>query len=319
MVKTAKKFDIKAILKSNVVKVYLVMILMYIVICCIKPGYFSWTYMMGQLVLGAFLGITAMGQTTVILTGGIDLSVAWMMNLSACMLTQITSKAGPAQAIIFILLTGVFVGFFNGLGVSLLKIPPMIMTLAMNLILRSVTLVYCKGTPKGSVPDFLAFLGKGRFLNIRAMIFVWAILAIIILLVLKKTVFGRSIYAVGNNASASDLSGIKSGVVLTGAYTLSALFAAISGIMLVSMTSLAYLGMGDAYQMDSVAAVVIGGTAITGGKGGYAGTIAGTMIMMFIEALLVALNMPGAGKQIVNGVVIIAVLLMYARGKSVRV
>ena len=305
--------------KSNLFKVYLIMVLLYIVVCILKPGYFSWTYVMGQMVLGTFLGITAMGQTTVILTGGIDLSVAWMMNLGACMLTQMTSKPGPAQAIISVLAVGLLVGLANGFGIAFLKIPPMIMTLAMNLILRSVTLVFCQGTPKGTVPDFLSFLGKERFLGVRAMIYVWIVLAIITLLVLKKTTFGRSIYAVGNNIPASDLSGIRSKFVLTGAYTMSAVFAAISGMMLVSMTSLAYLGMGDAYQMDSVAAVVIGGTAITGGRGGYAGTIAGAMIIMFIEALLVALNMPGAGKQIVNGAVIIAVLLMYGRGKALRV
>jgi ribose transport system permease protein len=161
-------------------------------------------------------------------------------------------------------------------------------------------------------------MGKGRLSGIRTMVWVWLILSVILIIYLRKTTIGRKIYAVGNNVQASNLSGINSKLVLIGVYILSSIFSAVAGMMLVGMTSLAYLGMGDAYQMNTVAAVVIGGTAITGGKGGYAGTIAGAMIMMMIEALLTALNVPGAVKQIIGGMVIISVLLVYGRNKGLR-
>jgi ribose transport system permease protein len=303
----------------SVVKSYLVMIAMYAIVCLIRPGYFTPTYVVSQLVLGSFLGIAAMGQTAVILTGGIDLSVAWMMNLAAVMLSQMNNRLGVSLTVVVIIAVSALVGCMNGLGVSYLKIPALIVTLAMNNILRTVTLIYCKGTPKGVVPDIFLFLGKETILGVRAMVWVWMILAAAVIAYLRKTTFGRRIYAVGSNVEASDLSGINSKTVMIGVYALSSVFASVAGMTLVGMTSLAYLGMGDAYQMNTVAAVVIGGTAITGGKGGYGGTIAGSMIMMLIEALLTALNVPGAVKQIIGGIVIILVLLMYGRNKELRV
>jgi ribose transport system permease protein len=303
---------------TGVVKIYMIMVLMYVIICAIRPGYFSISYVISQLVLGSFLGITAMGQTMVILTGGIDLSVAWMMNFAAVMLSQMNTQAGILPTVLLILSISAVIGCANGFLISCLKIPALIVTLAMNNILRTLTLVYCKGTPKGEVPAIFLFMGKGTILGVRAMIWVWMFFALAVLLLLRKTTFGRKIYAVGNNVTASYLSGINSGLVLIRVYIMSAVFSAIAGMMLVGMTSLAYLGMGDAYQMNSVAAVVIGGTSIAGGRGGYAGTVAGTIIIMLIEALLTALNVPGAIKQIINGAVIVSVLLMYDRGKGVR-
>jgi ribose transport system permease protein len=295
------------------------MIAMYVVVCLIRPGYFSLNYVASQFVLGSFLGIAAMGQTAVILTGGIDLSVAWMMNLAAVMLSQMNHQFGVFLTVVSIIGLSALVGCVNGFGVSYLKIPALIVTLAMNNILRTLTLVYCKGTPKGTVPDVFLFLGKGTILGVRSMIWLWVTLSALIIIYLRKTTFGRKIYAVGNSVEASDLSGINSKMIFIGVYVISSVFASVAGMTLVGMTSLAYLGMGDAYQMNTVAAVVIGGTAITGGRGGYSGTIAGTMIMMLIEALLTALNVPGAVKQIIGGMVIISVLLVYGRNKDLRV
>ncbi len=307
------------IMKSNEFKVYITMLALYLVSGILQPNYFSFEHAMQLLVMASFLGILAMGQSLVILTGGIDLSVAYIFNLGAVMMTQMSVQNGSLAAVVTVLAVGVFIGVLNGMGVAYLKISPMIMTLAMSSILKSATYVYTNGTPKGQAPEWLKYLATGSFMGIKVAIFVWLILGVVVMVLLGKTGYGRKIYALGNNTSVSYLSGINNNRVLIGVYALSGLFAVLAGMMMTGFSGLSYLGMGDMYLLPSIAAVVIGGTSILGGKGGYVGTIAGAVIIYVLMSILTSLDMKDAGRQIIYGLVILIVLFLYGREKKVRI
>jgi ribose transport system permease protein len=304
------------LVKSDIAKVYLVLVLLYLGSAILQPNYFSGDHIMQTLVSASFLGIIAMGQTLVILTGGIDLSVAFMMNLGAALMTQITSSSGSLLAVGAVVCVGLAAGIANGLGVAYLRISPLIMTLAMNSILMSATLVYTEGTPKGLTPAWLKELVTTSVAGIRWVVAVWVVLAAGLELVLRRTAFGRSIYATGNNPRVAYLSGINSGRVLVGAYALSGLFAALGGMLMTGITGLSYLGMGNEYQLMSVTAVVIGGGSILGGKGSYAGSAAGAVIIFIVTSILTAFNIAEAGRKVIYGLIIIVVLYIYARGQK---
>ena len=147
---------------------------------------------------------------------------------------------------------------------------------------------------------------------------IWAILAVVTMVVLKCTPYGRKIYSVGINEQAARFSGIRTGRVTFSVYLLSAVIAAMAGFFLVGYTGTSFLDVGTSYNTKTIAAVIIGGTAITGGKGGYAGTIAGAVIMTVLDDFLTIVNIPEAGRQIMQGVIILALVLVYSREKGKR-
>ncbi|MDB4866531.1 MAG: transporter permease [Cohnella sp.] len=309
---------VHAIRKSAILKTYLTMISLYIVSGILQPHFFSTDHVIQLLVLASFLGVLAIGQTLVILTGGLDLSLAYVLNLGAVIMTQVTVQHGGGVALVAMLAVGLLVGLLNGLGVAYLNISPIIMTLAMSSILKSVTYVYSNGNPKGNAPGWLRYMGTESFLGIRIALWFWVVLAAAVILLLAKTTFGRKIYAIGTNARVSYLSGIQNKRMIVMVYMLSALFAVLAGMMSVGFYGLSYLGMGDTYLLPTIAAVVIGGTSIIGGRGGYVGTIAGTVIIYVLLSILTVLNINDAGRQIIYGLVILIVLFLYGRGKKVR-
>lgn len=315
--KISKTF--KKIGSSIITKIYLTMFLLYIVSGLLEPNYFSYEHVMQLLVMASFLGILAMGQTLVILTGGIDLSIAYTLTLGAVMMTQLTMELGGMIAALIVMLVGLIIGTFNGIGVAYLKIHPLIMTLAMSSILKSAAYVYTNGTPKGAAPLWLKYIATESFLGVKIAVFIWLILIALVLILLGKTTFGRKVYALGNNTTVSYLSGIKNKRVIITVYALSGLFAVLAGLMMTGYSGLSYLGMGDMYLLPSIAAVVIGGTAILGGRGGYVGTIAGAIIIYILMTILTILDLKDAGRQIIYGLVILSVLFLYGRGKILRV
>jgi ribose transport system permease protein len=210
------------------------------------------------------------------------------------------------------------VGFFNGLGVAYLRIPPLVMTLGMNVFLQGAVLVYTNGTPQGAAPPLVQFLAVGRLFGVLPMaVIVWAIVSALMIVLLRGTVLGRQIYAVGNNPVAAYLSGVRPRSVLVAVYMISGLCAAFAGILLTGFSSQSYLGMGEAYVLAGVAAVVIGGTSILGGSGGYAGTIAGAIIVVLLQSTLSIAQVPEAGRNILYGLIILVMLFVYGRGKKV--
>ncbi|PLT29398.1 ABC transporter permease [Peribacillus deserti] len=312
------KITVSVFHKYGVLKIYVTMVSIYIISGIIQPQYFAVDHVMQLLVIASFLGIAAIGQTLVVLSGGLDLSIAYTLNLGAVIMTQVSIEHGGVAAFAAVLAAGIFIGAFNGIGISYLNISPIIMTLAMSSILKSITYVYSNGNPKGASPDWLRFLGTGSILGIKTAVIIWIILSAAVVVLLVKTTFGRKLYSVGTNTSVSYLSGIQNKRLIIMVYILSSLFSVVAGMMLVGFYGLSHLGMGDSLLLPTIAAVVIGGTSILGGKGGYAGTAAGAIIIYLLMSILTVLDINDAGKQIIYGLVILFVLFLYGRGKAVR-
>jgi ribose transport system permease protein len=285
----------------------------------VRPGFASFESVQAVLVVASFVGMVAAGQTFVILIGGIDLSVPWVLNGAAILLvtTSLGLNGRAALAIALTLGMGALVGLCNGIGVALFGVPAVVMTLAMNGIMEGLTLGLSGGMTCEScasyAPPVVQAAVHGRFLGIPAALYLWAVVAGIVSIVLSLTTFGRTTYAIGNNARASYLAGIRVTATIVMLYMLSGMFAALAGIMLVGFGGQAALGMGDPYLFQSIAAVVIGGVYILGGRGHYIGSVAGSISLVALISVLMAMNMPEYGRSIIYGVIILLLLLLYGR------
>src|SRR5215211_4230138 len=247
--------------RNRTVVIAFALILVLLIVSGLRqPGFLSVNNLRQQFVLATFLGTVAAGQTIVILTGGIDLSVAWNLNFSAILMTQTAAgshEAGKVSwAVTLALLAATAVGIVNGLGVAYLRIPSLVMSLGMNAVLAGLTLVYTNGSPQGLAPPFAKDLAVGRLGGQvpYALIF-WAVFTAALIFLLRRTVFGRRLYAVGNNPQAAYLSGVPVRRVLVVAYALCGLCAGLAGILLTGYSTQSYLGMGDRYVLLAIAAV----------------------------------------------------------------
>ncbi|MED4582921.1 ABC transporter permease subunit [Brevibacillus choshinensis] len=255
--------------------------------------------------------LIAFGMTFVILTGGIDLSVGSMLALASAITAGLMASGMDTWLAVLIgLLAGVVMGAINGVIVAKGKVAPFIGTLATMTVFRGLTLVYTEGRPiTGLNPDF-AMLGKGFFLEI-PMPVIWMLISFAILyFILRHTTFGRHVYALGSNEEATKLSGISTGKVKVLVYSISGLFAALSGIILTSRLNSAQPTAGTSYELDAIAAVVLGGTSLSGGRGWIVGTLIGAMIIGVLDNGLNLLNVSSFYQSVVKGaVILIAVLL----------
>jgi ribose transport system permease protein len=283
------------------------------------PGFVSGPNISQQLVLASYLGIIAGGQTLVILTGGIDLSIAWNLNLAAILLTQLSEHMPIFWAAVAALGAASIVGLVNGLGIAYLRIPSLVMTLGMNAVLAGLTLVYTNGSPQGEAPPFSRDLAVGKIGGVIpwALVF-WALFSAALIFLLRRTVYGKRLYAIGNNQKAGYLSGVPVRWVLVLTYILCGLCAGLGGIMLTGYSQQSYLGMGDFYVLPAIAAVVIGGTSILGGSGGYTGTIAGAVTVVLLQNVLQIVGIKPAGQQILYGLIILLMLFVYGRNARVQ-
>ncbi len=305
----------KLLKQSTTLKVYLIVVLLYFVSCLIQPNYLSVQYVMSTLVLASFLGVLAIGQTLVILIGGIDLSVILTFNLAAVMITANVNN-NQLLVVALILLFSAVIGLINGLGVTRFKIPPIVMTLAMQSILTTVLYLYTNGMAQGQSPEWLRFISTESIGGIRVMFILWVIIAFVIWVLLNRTTFGRRVYGLGNNPSVTFYSGIDNNAITVVIYIISSVFAGFAGMLYTGYLGHSYLGMGTAFLMPSIAAVVIGGTSILGGKGSYSGTIPGAIILYILTGLLTNLNIEEAGRKIVSGLIILIVVLLYRRSED---
>jgi ribose transport system permease protein len=273
------------------------------------------TYLILQLKVASFLGIVAAGMMIVVLLGHIDLSVPWTIAASAMLAT---AWGGPF-AIPIGLGVGLLIGIFNGIGVAYLRVPSMIFTLGVNVMLRGLMVMLTGGFSPSSVPTpAMLVLAKGQILGIPNPVIVWVVVGIAVSFLLRRTPFGRYIYSIGNSEPAVYLSGISTRLVLVASFALCSLLSALAGILIAGYSSKAFQAMGDPYLLPSIAAVVIGGTNILGGSGRYSGTVAGTILIVLLQSVLSVMQMPEAGRQIIYGVVIVAMLLAYGRGARLR-
>ncbi|MGF1612005.1 MAG: ABC transporter permease [Kiloniellales bacterium] len=279
-----------------------------------KAPLLSPNYLLQQLQTGSFLGICAAGMMMVILLGHIDLSIPWTLTAAAMMATAV----GGEMALPTALAVGLAVGLFNGFGVAFLRIPSMIFTLGVDTVLRGLMVAHTGGfAPQDSATPIMLFLAKDRILGIPVAIFVWAAVSVVIAVMLTRTGFGRSIYATGSREAAAYLSGIRTRFVIVGAFVTSSMCAAIAGVLLAGYSAKAYQGMGNAFLLPAIAAVVLGGTHILGGRGRYAGTLVGVILIVLLHSVLSIAQIPEAGRQIIYGGVIVGMLLVYGRNQRV--
>jgi ribose transport system permease protein len=290
-----------------IVLAYAAMLLLLFVTSLFSPGFLSESNLRSIVVLAAFVGIVALGQTFVIIGGGIDLSLPWVLNSAAILMTLIASgQNGPLLWIIpLMLLAGAGVGLINGVGVAMFGVPPIIMTLAANVILQGLILVYTGGTPPPAAPPLIQYLAVGRLGPLPVIALIWAALAIIAWVLLSRAAFGRYLYALGTNRTVAEYSGVPTLRTIVLSYVISGGAASLGGMLLAGYSGQAYLGMGDPYLFTSVAAVAIGGASILGGSGHYVGTIAGAFVLTILGGLLPALRLSSGALLIVYGVVIL--------------
>jgi ribose transport system permease protein len=294
-------------------------ILVFVVGDLLHSGFASAASVKSILVIASFVGFVAAGQTFVILVGGIDLSVPWVLNGAAILLitTSLGRDGRAVQAVLLTLGLGLVTGLVNGVGIAYLSVPAVVMTLGMNGIMEGLTLGLSKGLTCSScasyAPKAVQDVIRSTVLGVRADLFLWLGIAILITFLLSATSFGRRIYAIGNNETAAYLAGINVRVVTVVLYMLSGLFAALGGIVLVAYGGQATLGMGDPYLFQSIAAAVIGGVSILGGRGHYLGTVAGSITLVALVSVLLAENMPDWGRNVVYGCAILFILLLYGR------
>lgn len=272
-------------------------------------------YLLQQLQVGSFLGIVAAGLMVVILLGHIDLSVPWTLTAAAMMATAV----GGPWAISAGIGVGLLVGIANGLGVAYLRVPSMIFTLGMNAVMRGLMVAHTGGfAPQTAATDLMQYLAVTRIGGvIPTALLVWLSVSVVVVAILTRTTLGRSIYAIGNRERAAYLSGINTNRVILIAFALSGAAAGLAGVLLAGYSTKAYQGMGDAYLLPAIAAVVIGGTNILGGRGRYLGTLVGVILIVLLNSVLSIMQMPEAGRQIIYGCVIISMLLVYGRGGHV--
>ncbi len=275
----------------------------------LSPG-----YLLQQLQTGAFLGIVAAGMMMVILLGQIDLSVPWTLTAAAMMATSV----GGDLAIPAGIAVGVLVGLMNGFGVAVLRIPSMIFTLGVDSVMRGLMVAHTGGfAPRTEATPLMRWLAAGKLGGIPMAIFVWVAVSVVIAVILARTAFGRSIYATGTREGAAYLSGIRTRLVVTGAFVASAVCAAMAGVLLAGYSTKAYQGMGNPFLLPAIAAVVLGGTRILGGSGRYIGTVIGVVLIVLLNSVLSIMQMPEAGRQIIYGAVIVGMLLVYGRSDKI--
>ncbi|MBW9073816.1 ABC transporter permease [Agrobacterium deltaense] len=290
----------------------------------LSPGFAQGSQIVRLLTIAAILGIVAAGQNLVILGGreGIDLSVGAMISLGAVLAGNMMNGQNAGIPLAILVAGGIpfLIGLINGLGITFVRIPPLVMTLGMTAVIQGGLVVYSQGVPSGAAAPLLAgFINQPLIFGIPGVLFVWLGIAAIMLFVLRRTAFGFAIYAIGSNERAATLTGLPVSLIRTLLYGLSGLFAGLTGVCVIGYTGTSFISVGDQYVLPSIIAVVIGGTSLAGGAGGYVGTMAGAVALTILQSVLITLNLDVWARQIIFGVTLLALMLLYGRQKQLRV
>jgi len=266
------------------------------------------------------IGIVAAGQTLVILMGGIDLSAGAVMTVSAILLPVLSPTFDPTgiSGIVLILGIATLIGLANGAGAAWLGVPPIIMTLAMATFLQGLLVIVAGGSAVSVTNAAVIWLGQARPLGIPSGVILWVIVSVFVLLLVHRLPIGARFLALGANPLAARLSGVSVTKHTLMLYALSGLFSGLAGILLLGMNRQGYVGIGEPYVLTSIAAVVLGGTSILGGRGTYAGTIPGAVLLVTTTALITVINASPGWRNIMFGALILALLLISGREARTR-
>jgi len=286
-------------------------------------GYSSEFTVRSMLVLASLLGVASIGQTLVVLIGGIDLSTPFVIGFANVVAAQLYGDGmNFALVCLMVGVLALVIGAVNGALSSTLAIHPLIVTLGVGTAIQGAVLLWTAGFPAGSAPEtvtkFVSIGGHAGPLPVPWLVPSFLVVIAIISVVLARTPFGRRLYAVGSNPSAAPYALISPRVVWTTTYALSALFAAAAGVLLLGFTGSAYGDVGQPYLFQTIAAVVIGGTTLVGGRGGLIGTAAGALVLIEINTLLIGLGLSPSMVEAALGVLIIALVSLYGREPHVR-
>jgi ribose transport system permease protein len=273
--------------------------------------------------IAVFLGIIAAGQTLVIISGGegIDLSIGAVVTLTAIITYSIVSgrNENVLPALLAVLVAGAAIGFLNGAGIAFLKISPLVMTLGMAGVVSGLILVITQGNVSGSVaPIMTQLIARPVFLGIPGAIVIWIVFGLLMWLLLERTTFGKNLFAIGTNRVTARLSGVSVTRMVLGTYALAGLLAGLGGFLVVGNTGVVHIRIGDPFLFPSIAAVAVGGTLLSGGKGSYWGTMAGALVLTLITSLLTTMQMPESVRRMVLGATLLIMISIYGRQRGFR-
>ncbi|KMY44693.1 ribose ABC transporter permease [Bacillus sp. FJAT-27916] len=289
------------------------LLLLIVVLTLLNPNFLTVSNLLNVLRQVSISGLIAFGMTFVILTGGIDLSVGSTLALTGAVAASlIASGTDPIIAMGVALVLGLILGAINGIIITKGRVAPFIATLATMTVYRGLTLVYTEGKPVSGLGDSVAFqmFGKGYFLGIPVPVITTILAFVVLYLILHKTNFGRRVYAVGGNEEASKLSGINTDRVKIWVYAITGLLASVSALILTSRLNSAQPTAGESYELDAIAAVVLGGTSLTGGRGWIFGTLVGVLIIGVLNNGMNLIGVSSFFQQVVKGVVILLAVML---------
>ncbi|OWJ64376.1 ABC transporter permease [Inquilinus limosus] len=312
---TAIATRLPGILRHKVVLAWLVVAAVWIAASLLTRGFGAYGHLRYLLELAAVIGLVAAGQTLVVIGGGIDLAVGAVITVTAILLPLLSVAWDPTGlvGVAATLLVAAGIGFLNGLGIAALRVHPLIMTLAMATLLQGLLVIVAGGSAITVRNPVVEWLGSARPAGVPVGILLWLLVSAGVLVLLHRTAAGARIFALGTSPLAARLSGVDIGRTTVLLYTLSGLAAGIAGVLVLGMNRQGYVGIGDPYLLTSIAAVVLGGTSILGGRGTYAGTIPGAILLVTITALITVVNASPGWRSILFGGLILGLLLLSGR------
>ena len=293
--------------------VYLTLVILLIISALITPNMFEKETLAVMFRQCAQLGIIAIGQTMVMLVAGLDLSVGGVIVMTSMVVAEVSNGRNEMIpfAILIALIIGMLIGLANGLLITKRKVPPLVATLVMLFLVQGAQQAFTRGVPSGFVPEALGLVNKSwGFLSIPLLL--WLILNGLFLIILRRTSYGRRIYAVGSNPEAARLNGIPVNFIKISVYVLGSGLAVISGVILTGYVGYVDRFIATGLDLDSIAAAVVGGTSFFGGKGQLMGTIAGVLIIQILSTMVVLIGLDIETQFIIKGLVILAAVSLYS-------
>jgi ribose/xylose/arabinose/galactoside ABC-type transport system permease subunit len=290
----------------------LILLVIYVIACFLVPNFLTEVNQLNLIRQSSVIGIVSLAMLVVIISGGIDLSVGSIVALAGVIAVGLQAQIPLPLAILVGLGVGIAVGAGNGAVIAFMRVAPFVMTLGTLALARGLTYAYTEGGPLQPAAETRAifvFPGRGDIFGIPTIGLIWLVIILAVAFVLNRTTFGRRVFAVGSNQSAAFASGVPIQWTLFSVYTISGFLCGLAGILLASRVSVATPTMGQAYELDAIAAVVIGGASLAGGRGTVSGTVVGTLILVLIVNLLNLLNVSIFWQDAVRGAIIIAAMI----------
>lgn len=291
------------------------LVVILVVAALFAPAFFGPSNLVNVARQAAVLGIVAIGQTFVLLVRGIDLSVGAVMGAAMVIAAEATGGRDDAIwfAVVLAFAIALAIGSANALLVVWRRVPPLVATLAMLILIEGARLAWTQGVPSGSLPTGMRIVGVGRVAGVPIPVLIFAAVAIVAAVVLRRTAYGRVVYATGSNPTAARLSGVRTRLVASSAFILCSLLAMLAGLLLTGYIGYVDRYLGQGFDLDSIAAAVVGGTALTGGRGSVEGTVLGVLFIAALLNVLVLLNAGVAAQLVVKGLVIVGAVALQQR------